>query len=128
MNEITLNIDGKNIIAKEGTTVLDAARSAGIEIPTLCHHPALSPYGGCRLCTVEVTAGGRTRLVTSCNYLVADGLEVKTASDRVIEGRKMLLEKLAKVGDYERWQMLSEYTMKMLGYEKGYHGMFNQLT
>ena len=54
MSEITLTIDGKEIKAEAGMTVLEAARKAGIDIPTLCHHEKLEPYGGCRLCMVEV--------------------------------------------------------------------------
>ena len=58
MREIFLQIDGKEVKAKEGMTVLEAARSAGIVIPTLCHHESLEPYGGCRICTVEAESGG----------------------------------------------------------------------
>jgi len=94
MEDITLKIDGKDVIAKEGMTVLEAARSAGIDIPTLCYHEALEPYGGCRLCTVEIISRGRSRLVTSCTYPVEDGLEVKTRTARVIAARKMLIELL----------------------------------
>ncbi|MDY6908145.1 MAG: 4Fe-4S binding protein [Chloroflexota bacterium] len=92
MNEITLQIDGREVQAQEGMTVLEAARSVGIHIPTLCYHEALTPYGGCRLCTVEVTVRGRSRLVTSCTYPVAEGLEVKTDSPEVIQARKILIE------------------------------------
>ncbi len=66
MSEILLQIDGKEVEAKEGMTILEAAQSAGISIPTLCHHEKLEPYGACRICTVEVEIGGRTRLVASC--------------------------------------------------------------
>ena len=58
MSEILLQIDGKEVRAKEGMTLLEAARSAGISIPTLCHHEKLEPYGGCRLCIVEVESRG----------------------------------------------------------------------
>jgi len=92
MSEVTLEIDGKKVQAEEGATILEAARCAGIEIPTLCYHRALSPYGGCRICTVEIHRKGRSRLVTSCIYAVEDGLVVKTKSDNVIRDRKMLLE------------------------------------
>ena len=94
MSEVKLNIDGKEVIAQEGMTVLQAARSAGIDIPTLCYHEALEPYGACRLCTVEITSRGRSKLVTSCTYQVEEGLEVKTRSDKVIGARRMLLELL----------------------------------
>jgi heterodisulfide reductase subunit A len=92
MDEVTLEIDGKEVKAKEGTTILEAARSVGIDIPTLCYHKALTPYGGCRLCTVEIFRGRRSRIVTSCVYPVEEGLVVKTKSDTVIRDRKMLIE------------------------------------
>jgi len=92
MDEVTLEIDGEEVKAKEGTTILEAARSIGIDIPTLCYHRALTPYGGCRLCTVEIFRGRRSRLVTSCVYPVEEGLVVKTNSDTVIRDRKMLIE------------------------------------
>ncbi|MBA7667780.1 NADPH-Fe(3+) oxidoreductase subunit alpha [subsurface metagenome] len=92
MSEVTLIINDEEVKAEEGTTILEAARSAGIDIPTLCYYEKLAPYGACRLCTVEIVKGQRSRLVTSCVYLVEDGLVVKTESERVIKIRKMLLE------------------------------------
>jgi len=92
MSEVTLIINDEEVKAKEGITILEAARSVGIDIPTLCHHEKLAPYGACRLCTVEIIRGQRSRLVTSCVYPVEDGLIVKTESEPVIKGRKMLLE------------------------------------
>jgi len=92
MSEVTLIINDEEVKAKEGITILEAARSVGIDIPTLCHHEKLAPYGACRLCTVEIVRGQRSRLVTSCVYPVEDGLIVKTESEPVIKGRKMLLE------------------------------------
>lgn len=92
MGEVTLTIDGKEIKAKKGTMILEAAQSAGIHIPTLCHHEELTSYGACRLCTVEIIKGKKSRLVTSCTYPVEDGLVVKTESERVMKGRKILLE------------------------------------
>jgi glycine cleavage system H lipoate-binding protein/NAD-dependent dihydropyrimidine dehydrogenase PreA subunit/ferredoxin len=92
---ISLTIDGKKVTVEEGTTVLEAARSAGAEIPTLCHHPELKPNAACRLCTVEVTQGGRTRLTASCALPAAEGMEVQTASERVLKGRKVIMELLA---------------------------------
>ena len=92
MSEVTLIINGEEVKAKKGITILEAARSVGIDIPTLCHHEKLAPYGACRLCTVEIVRGQRSRLVASCVYTVEDGLVVKTESEIVIKGRKMLLE------------------------------------
>lgn len=91
---VTLNIDGRDIQARKGATLLDVARENGIEIPTLCHHEAVSAYGGCRLCVVEVVRGNRSRLVTSCLYPVDEGLVVKTDSKMVYNTRKGVLELL----------------------------------
>ena len=100
MSEIGLTIDDKEVKAKEGTSILEAARSVGIGIPTLCHHEKLSAYGACRLCTVEIIKGQRSRLVASCAYPVEDGLVVKTESEPVIKGRRILLELILA-----RWQL-----------------------
>jgi NADH dehydrogenase/NADH:ubiquinone oxidoreductase subunit G len=94
MSEITLEIDGREVKAEEGMTILEAAKSVGINIPALCYHEAVSSFGACRLCSVEITSRGRNRIVTSCNYLVEDGLIVNTGSADVIEIRKMLCELL----------------------------------
>jgi NADH dehydrogenase/NADH:ubiquinone oxidoreductase subunit G len=94
VKKITLNIDDKEITGEEGMTILEVARGAGIDIPTLCYHEKLEPYGGCRLCLVEIGTSPRTRLVTSCVYPAAEGLAVQTKSKKVIQNRKMLLEVL----------------------------------
>jgi len=94
MSEILLRIDGIEVKAKEGMTVLDAARSAGISIPTLCHHEKLEPYGACRLCLVELDMRGWTRLVVSCLYPVAKDLVVTTRSEKIDRIRKTILELL----------------------------------
>ncbi len=86
-----LIIDGQEFQAEEGQTVLEVARKNGVAIPTLCYHPALEPYGGCRLCMVEVIRHGWPQLVTSCTYPAWDGIEVKTRSQAVIEARKAVL-------------------------------------
>lgn len=94
MSEIRLNIDGKEITASEGTTVLDAARKAGISIPTVCHHEKLEPFGGCRLCTVEMEAGGRASLVAACTHPVQPDLVIRTRSKQLDRIRKTLVEQL----------------------------------
>ncbi|MBI4290847.1 MAG: (2Fe-2S)-binding protein [Betaproteobacteria bacterium] len=94
MSEIALEIDGKAVKAAQGTTVLQAARSAGISIPTLCHHEKLEPYGGCRLCMVEVDVRGKKNYVVSCLYPVAPDLVVRTRSERVDKIRRVILEEL----------------------------------
>jgi len=87
-------IDGKNIEAEKGETILDAARENGIGIPTLCAHDELEASGACRLCVVEVKKGNRTRIVTSCLYGVEDGIIVDTHSERVMAVRRLVLQLL----------------------------------
>ena len=94
MSKILLQIDGREVEAREGMTVLEAAQSAGISIPTLCHHEKLEPYGGCRICIVEVEVRGWTKLVVSCVYPVEKNLVVRTRSEKVDRIRKMILELL----------------------------------
>jgi bidirectional [NiFe] hydrogenase diaphorase subunit len=94
MSQVHVLIDGKDVVSEEGMTVLDAARSAGFSIPTLCHHDRLKPYGGCRLCMVEVESAGRARLVASCVHEVEEGLVVRTRTDTIDRIRKTLLELL----------------------------------
>ena len=94
MSEILLQIDGKEVKATEGMTVLEAAQNAGISIPTLCHHEKLDPFGGCRVCIVEVESGGWTRLVVSCVYPVEKDLVVKTRSEKIDRIRRTIVELL----------------------------------
>ena len=90
--EIIIQIDGTEVKASEGMTVLEAAQSADIFIPTLCHHERLAPYGVCRICTVEIDVSGWTKLVAACLYPVEQDLDVKTRSEKVDKIRKMILE------------------------------------
>jgi len=91
---IRVTIDGHEVLVQRGTTILQAATELSIDIPTLCHHPALEPYGACRLCTVEIVRDGWSQLVTSCNYPIRGEIEVLTASDKVVSGRRMIVELL----------------------------------
>jgi bidirectional [NiFe] hydrogenase diaphorase subunit len=91
-SEIAIKIDGTEVKAAEGMTVLEAAQKADIFIPTLCHHANLAPYGVCRLCTVEIDVSGWTKLVAACLYPVEKDLVVKTRSEKVDKIRKMILE------------------------------------
>lgn len=92
METITLTIDGREVQAAKGMTVLEAARAAGIKIPTLCYHPELRPEGACRLCVVEVK--GAKSLVASCVMPASNGMEVKTNTAFVREARRTALELL----------------------------------
>ena len=91
---ITLKINGLDVTVEKGTTLLEAAKSVGFPIPTLCHMEGLSPYGACRLCVVEIGEEQNTKMVTSCTYPAEEGLIVRTASSRVVKARKMILELL----------------------------------
>ncbi len=103
-----LKIDDHLIETDEASTLLEAARGAGIFIPTLCYHPALEPYGACRLCSVEIEKGGRKRIVSACNYPVEDGLVVRTSSPEIFDIRKMIAELLlARCPEERRIQELA---------------------
>ena len=91
---ITLKINGLEVSVEKGSTLLEAARFLGFPIPTLCHMDGLSPYGACRLCVVEIGEGPEAKLVSSCTYPAEEGLTVRTASERVLRARRMVLELL----------------------------------
>jgi len=91
---VNLTIDGQAVKSQSGLSLLLAAREHGIDIPTLCYHDDLKPEGHCRLCVVEIGEPGRTRLVNSCTYPAEPGLIVQTASEKVLQARRMVLELL----------------------------------
>lgn len=93
---LNLTIDGQNIKVEEGKTLIEAAEELGIKIPTLCYHKALSPYGACRVCVVEITQGSNSKIVASCLYPAQEGLEVKTNSPQVLKTRKLMTELLLR--------------------------------
>lgn len=97
MRKISLSINHGEVTVPEGTTLLQAAKEMGIEIPTLCYHEELKPYGACRLCMVEITRGTLRRLVASCVYPAEEGLEVRTDTEEVKNVRRMILELLLTV-------------------------------
>ena len=87
---IRITINDRKLELERPVTILEAARKAGIRIPTLCNHEGLEPYGGCRLCLVEVD--NVARLQTSCTQLVTDGMVVRTETERIIKARREVLE------------------------------------
>ena len=91
---ITFKLNGLDVKVEKGTTILEAANFYGFPVPTLCHLEGLTPYGACRLCVVEVGEGSNTKLVTSCTYPVEQNMNVRTASERVMRARRMILELL----------------------------------
>ena len=94
---VNLTIDKKAVCVPEGTTILDAARSVGIDIPTLCFLKDINEIGACRICMVEVE--GQDRLIPSCNNVVAEGMNVFTNSPRVREARRVNLRLLLSQHD-----------------------------
>ena len=94
---INLTINGKAITAPEGSTILEAARANGIDIPTLCYDKAVEIYGACGLCVVE--AEGIPKLLRSCSAKCTEGMVVNTESDRVIRSRKIAMELLMSAHD-----------------------------
>jgi NADH dehydrogenase/NADH:ubiquinone oxidoreductase subunit G len=120
MSEILLQIDGREVKAREGITILEAAQNVGITIPTLCCHEKLEPYGGCRICTVEAEVRGWTNLVAACIYPVGKNLVVRTRSEKVDRIRKMILELLlAHAPDaYELQDLAKEYGADKNRFEK----------
>ena len=120
MSEIVLQIDGKEVKAAEGMTVLEAARSAGISIPTLCHHEKLEPFGGCRICIVEVEAGGWTKRVVSCVYQAEENLVVRTRSEKIDKIRKIIIEMLLAHAPHspDLLKLAQEYGAKIDRFEK----------
>ncbi len=91
---ISMTLNGLEVHVEPGSTLLEAAQFYGFPIPTLCHMEGLSPAGACRLCLVEIGKPPRSKLVTSCTYLAEEGLVVRTASKRVLQARRMVVELL----------------------------------
>lgn len=91
---ISFTLDGQTVQGNEGEYVLQVAERYGVEIPTLCHHPALDPAGMCRLCTVRVSEGKWSRFVTACNYPIWEGMEIQTDNEDVHQIRKLIVELL----------------------------------
>ena len=111
---VSLTIDGNTVEVEEGSTLLQAAEKLGIQIPTLCHHKALAPYGACRICLVEVEGERGSKLQASCTYPAQEGLVVKTSTDRVLRTRKIMMElMLARCPEVESIkQMAAEMGIK----------------
>lgn len=113
VNSVYLTVDDKGLVVSAGQTILEAVqRVEGIaDIPALCNHPAVKPYGACRLCTVEVSedGGNKFKFVASCLYPVKQGLIVKTNTDRVRKLRKGIIElMLARSPNVKRIQELAQ--------------------
>jgi len=115
MKTVTMEIDHKKVVAEEGMTLLQAARQAGIDIPSLCHDDRLKPAGLCRICMVEIVKGKRTRLVASCVYPAEDNPVVTTDNPRIRKIRRHLIELL-----WPTWTTLAkDFDLKGSRYKTG---------
>jgi len=89
---IAITLNGVEVQVEEHWSVLEATKFYGLAIPTLCYHEGLSPFGGCRLCLVEIGEAPRTKLISSCTYRVEPGLIVRSDTRRVVEARRIMIE------------------------------------
>jgi len=117
---VTVTIDGNEVTTPEGSTILDACRAEGIEIPTLCYLDGLEPANSCRVCVVEV-AGART-LLPACSRQVTDGMEISTDNERVATNRKLVYELLASSVDLSLVDAATKGWMQHYGVEPGRFG------
>ena len=126
MRQIHLTIDGKQVVVQEGTTILQAARQANIDIPTLCFLKEINEVGDCRMCITEVE--GRRGFATSCIQKVEEGMVVHTHSPAVIEARKMILDLIlsnhhrecltcTRSGNCELQELAIKFNVKGIRYE-----------
>ena len=89
---INIEVNGQNIQARKGETILSALKREGIKVPTLCHVEGLPPTGACRMCVVEIE--GYRNLVPSCSQPIAEGMKIQTHSPRAVKARKTIVELL----------------------------------
>ena len=119
MATANITINGRKISTESGTTVLQVARQEGIDIPTLCDHPALSAVGACRICVVDIK--GQRTLQTACTFPVTEGMEIETASPAVIKARKLVLDLLFSERNHfcPYCEMSGSCELQELGYRYG---------
>lgn len=119
MEMANVTINGQAVSVPVGSTILQAANQVGIDIPTLCNHPALVAVGACRICVVEVK--GQRNLQTACTFPVTEGMEIKTESERVIKARKLILDMLfSERNHYCMYcEMSGDCELQSLGYRYG---------
>lgn len=129
MAMVNITINGQKISTQSGITILQAARQAGIDIPTLCDHPALSAVGACRMCIVEIT--GQRSLQTACTFPVNEGMEIQTDSPQTIKARKLVLDMLFSERNHfcPYCEMSGDCELQSLGYRYGVdHWVFSTYT
>lgn len=129
MTTVTITINGREVKAQAGQTVLEAAEAAGIDIPVLCHHPAVQPIGACRMCLVEIEK--QRALQPACTFPISEGLVIQTESPRVVEARKFVLNLLFSErnhfcmfcqmsGNCELQDLAYRYQLDHWGYQRAY--------
>jgi len=108
---VKIKINGKEYEAPEEESLLKVLREYGYDVPSLCYNEALTPYGACRLCLVEVKKGKRQRLTTSCNYPVQEGIEVFLETPKVKRNRQIVLELLLARAPKAKvlWELAEKY-------------------
>ena len=113
--EVTLRINGEEVKVPEGIPLLQAARIAGVPIPTLCYHDELAGFGACRLCMVEISKnGGKPRTVAACLYPVEEGIDVVTESEAIARHRRTILEMMRA-----RWPSIDPKLLERYGVPQG---------
>ena len=117
---VPFKIDGQPVEGKEGGNILEVALDTGIEVPHLCYNESVKPYGACRLCLVEVSRKGRSRMTTSCTYPVQEGIEVFTQTEKVLRARRMIIELILAMcpGDREIQEMAVEMGVKEVRFKR----------
>jgi predicted molibdopterin-dependent oxidoreductase YjgC len=97
---VTATINGQEVSVESGATILQACREAGLDLPTLCYGPTLSPANACRVCVVEVE--GSRVLVPSCSRVLEDGMVINTGTERAEHSRKLVMELLGSASELDR--------------------------
>jgi bidirectional [NiFe] hydrogenase diaphorase subunit len=122
VSELTIEINGQLLQVPENTTIIEAAKTIGINIPSLCHKKDVLPYGACRLCLVEIEISGKSSLVASCGYYVKEGLKVKTDSPRVLRTRKLMVELLYSMMPESKFiqKLANEFKIEKSRYNRDY--------
>jgi len=124
-NEIVIiTIDGKEVFCEDTWTILKAANSIGIDIPTLCYHPEISVTGTCRICSVEIA--GEDKLFTACSTPVKNGMVIYTSSAKVVEARRVILEMILSqhYGDCLTCDASGECLLEKYAYDYGCTGNY----
>ena len=120
MSEVAISIDGRDIVARGGTTILDACRRLGVDTPTLCQLDNLTPVNVCRVCVVELE--GSRVLVPACSRKVEEGMKINTDTERVRHSRRLVLELLASSVDMSLTSRQVHGWMKRYGAEPSRFG------